>query len=468
MGIVFLPETLSESDFSPDEDIETDPTESHDTVQTSEGSDDSGNLNLSPTSPEINKLHYATIKRWKIKHTLQSQTCPALSRAFPSNKSFVKKLHKRMKVKAAKKNITELRALYTDPFVPSIIQKTTVPLTVQSANVRKHEKYPQKKYNDDNATPRTPIKLIDLPEVPSNQREAYTSPYAEYWKRAERAEINSHQSLQTWLLTNQIDNYAKPLNAKWVYAYKEDWNTGLLIRFKARLVAAGHTQRPGIDYTETFSPVVKIQSVRLMIALALMMGLDIEQLDIQTAYLHGTLKERQFMRMPQGYTQHDENRKPLMCLLIHSLYGLHQAGRELFNTLSDYLAEQGFEPCKADPCTFKRREENGGGKYVKFSKLDNNGQRIFLLVYVDDLLIISDDKKLLAEVKKFLKERFGIRDQGSLQTILGIQYIKFPNSIYVGQPAYTKTMLEELNFWNCVENGKTVLIATQPTPMAVG
>ena len=119
-------------------------------------------------------------------------------------------------------------------------------------------------------------------------------------------------------------------------------------------MAVGYNQRKGTDYNETHSPVVKSKVVRLLLAMSAVLGMSVEQLDVDTAYLYGTLSETNYMKLPQGFEEVDDDGNPLVGKLIKSLYGLRQSGREWYKTLKEYLESIGFTSLKSDSCTFYR------------------------------------------------------------------------------------------------------------------
>jgi hypothetical protein len=151
------------------------------------------------------------------------------------------------------------------------------------------------------------------------------------------------------------------------------------------LAAAGYSQIEGVDYHEMFSPVVKIQTVRLIVALATIYKINIEQIDISTAFLYGDLDEPNYMQMPEGFIEQDKNGNPMYCKLRKSLYGLHQASRQWAIKLTNYLKEIAFEQSKSDPCVFVKRDEV-------------NNDVIFVLVYVDDMMLVSNSTQTINEV----------------------------------------------------------------------
>ena len=301
------------------------------------------------------------------------------------------------------------------------------------------------------------IHVSSLPPASTlNYETVMKSEYKDKWKAAMDAEMESHKKLGTWKLIENLTN-RQLIGSKWVYAYKTDAN-GYVVRFKARLVATGYTQIKDIDYSETFSPVVRIQSIRILVAIALMHDLVIDQMDVSTAYLYAPLKIPNYMRQAKGYIEKDVNGKPLICELVQSLYGLHQSAREWYETLTGYIVSKGFTAAESDPCVFYRIDES-------------TKKMQYIIVYVDDLMIISNSTEYTNEVKEIFKDRFEMKDLGTAKWILGIQLERTEKGIWLGQPEYAKDILKGADMWNSKtrkdEDGNPIPVDTKPTPMVV-
>ena len=168
------------------------------------------------------------------------------------------------------------------------------------------------------------------------------------WKEAIDNEYNALIKNQTWHLVPP-QHGANVIDCKWVYKIKRK-SDGSIDRYKARLVAKGFKQRFGIDYDDTFSPVVKATTIRLVLSIAISRGWSLRQLDIQNAFLHGVLEEEVFMRQPPGYE--NKGTPNYVCKLDKALYGLKQAPRAWYSRLSMQLQQLGFVPSKADTSLF--------------------------------------------------------------------------------------------------------------------
>ena len=184
-------------------------------------------------------------------------------------------------------------------------------------------------------------------------------------------EYESLVSNETWELV-ELPAGCTPIGCKWVFKVKYN-SKGIVERFKARLVAKGYSQKYGLDYEETFSPVVRFTSIRMLLAFAVQHNMLIHQMDVVAAFLNGSLQEDIYMEQPDGYVQ--AKNEQLVCKLKKSLYGLKQASRCWNAVLNDFLKLIEFEQSVADPCV-----------YVKKTK----DHLVIVAVYVDDLIIIAN------------------------------------------------------------------------------
>lgn len=198
--------------------------------------------------------------------------------------------------------------------------------------------------------------------------------------------------------------------------------------FKSRLVAKGFAQKPGIDYDETFSPVVRFATIRTLLAHAVKNDMLIHQMDVVTAFLNGTLDEDIYMQQPEGYVE--EGNEHLVCKLKKSLYGLKQSPRCWNKTFKDFMESIGFISCEADPCVFIR------------------GSTI-VAVYVDDLILITNEEKEMDSVKKSLANRFKMKDMGDIHYLLGVSIEHSAEGLKLNQEQYIQKMLSKFEMAEC-------------------
>ncbi|GJZ45498.1 putative RNA-directed DNA polymerase [Tanacetum coccineum] len=222
---------------------------------------------------------------------------------------------------------------------------------------------------------------------------------------------------------------------EWRQAMKEELKrdkNGAIIRYKARFVAKGCRQQPGIDFHETFSPVVKSTTIQAVLSLAVTNDWPLRQLDIHNAFLHGNLKEQVYMKQPPGFI--DPQRPNHVCLLHKSLYGLKQAPRAWFESLSKALFDLGFKGSKTDPSLFI------------YSRGDT---LLYILVYVDDIIVTGNNKGTIDNIICQLGSAFALKDLGPLNYFLGIEIVPHVSGILLSQKKYILELLQSVGLSNC-------------------
>jgi hypothetical protein len=234
---------------------------------------------------------------------------------------------------------------------------------------------------------------------PENLDEALNDPN---WRKAMQEGITALHKNGTWHLVLAVKG-ANVIDCKWVYKIKRR-AYGSIDRYKGRLVAKGFKQCYGIDYEDTFSPVVKIATIRLVLSVVVSRGWCLRQLDVQNAFLHGVLEEEVYMRQPPGFE--NANKPHYICKLDKALYGLKQAPRAWYARLSTKLCDLGFKPSKSDTSLFI---------YSKGAVI------IFMLIYVDDIIVTSSSSEVVAALLKDLRSEFALKDLGDLNYFLGIE-----------------------------------------------
>lgn len=244
-------------------------------------------------------------------------------------------------------------------------------------------------------------------------------------------EIAAMEKTNTWSVL-PLPSGHQVVGCKWVYKVKHKAD-GSVDRYKARLVAKGYNQQEGIDYFDTFSPVAKIVTVKLLLTLAASFRWDIAQLDVNSAFLNGDLFEEVYMSLPLGYytDRQSSNGTHFVCKLNKSIYGLKQASRQWFFKFSQVLLSNGFSQSKYDYSMFTK------GKDSSF---------IALLVYVDDILITGPSAVEIAAVKSMLSPHFMLKDLGAAKYFLGLELSRSTTGIYISQRKYCLQILDDCGF----------------------
>jgi hypothetical protein len=257
-------------------------------------------------------------------------------------------------------------------------------------------------------------------ETPITYNEAISSRYSRNWLEAIEKEMKSLDEMNTWKIVTPPKD-AKIVKSKWIFKLKRLPN-GEIDKFKARLVAKGFTQTEGVDYFETFSPVIRQSTIRYLLALVVRHKLSIHHMDINTAFLTAELEETIYMKLPEGYSDQ-------YVQLIKSIYGLKQSSRSLRKKLVGYFAKLELLPIKSDQCMF-----------VSKNRRKDDLPEIIVTTYVDDLFIIGDDDKVI-RIKKIISNDFKMTDNGELSGYLGINVIRSPTSISIDQEFYIEKLL---------------------------
>ncbi|KAJ0467966.1 putative RNA-directed DNA polymerase [Helianthus annuus] len=264
---------------------------------------------------------------------------------------------------------------------------------------------------------------ISPPTEPTSFSVANKDPH---WRQAMADEYSALVRNGTWSLVPRSPN-TNVVDCKWVYKMKQD-QTGAITRYKARLVAKGFRQQPGVDYHDTFSPVIKATTIRTVLSIAVTKGWPLRQLDVQNAFLHGDLKETVYLQQPPGFV--DPMRPDHVCLLHKSLYGLKQAPRAWFHRLSSVLRSLGFRGSKTDPSLFIY----SSGKTL-----------LYMLVYVDDIILTGNDSAAIDTIVRRLSHIFALQDLGKLSSFLGIEIVYRDRDIFLSQKKYILDLLHRAN-----------------------
>jgi hypothetical protein len=263
-------------------------------------------------------------------------------------------------------------------------------------------------------------------EDPATYEEAMMSPDSNKWQEAMKSEMGSMYDNKVWTLVDLPDS-RKAVENKWIFKRKTDADGNITV-YKARLVAKGFRQIQGVDYDETFSPVAKLKSVRILLAIAAFFDYEIWQMDVKTAFLNGDIEEELYMVQPKGFV--DPKNADKVCKLQRSIYGLKQASRSWNRRFDKVIKDFGFIQCHGEACIYKK---------VSGSSV------AFLILYVDDILLIGNDIELLSSVKGYLNNSFSMKDLGEASYILGIKIYRDRSRRLIGlsQSTYLDKILKK-------------------------
>jgi histone deacetylase 1/2 len=235
---------------------------------------------------------------------------------------------------------------------------------------------------------------------------------------------------QTWTLVPPPPR-VNVIDSKWVFKVKKHAD-GSIERYKARLVARGFRQRYGLDYEDTFSPVIKPTTIRVLLSIAVTRGWSMRQLDVQNAFLHGLLEEEVYMRQPPGFV--DSARPDYLCRLTKALYGLKQAPRAWHARLATALRARGFVPSTADSSLFL---------------LQKPEVTMYFLVYVDDIILVSSSPMAADALIKSLGADFAVKDLGQLHFFLGLEVTHHDRGLILTQKKYSLDLLQRAGMLKC-------------------
>jgi hypothetical protein len=264
-------------------------------------------------------------------------------------------------------------------------------------------------------------------EEPTTFREAERD---HRWRKAMIEEMSSIEENRTWVLVDPPAN-CRPIGLKWVFKEKHD-ERGNVVKHKARLVAKGYVQREGVDFEEVFAPVARMESVRLLLALAATEEWEVHHMDVKSAFLNGDLREEVYVQQPPGFVVAGEEHKVLR--LRKALYGLRQAPRAWNIKLDESLVSLGFDKCVTEHALYIRKTKEGN---------------LIVGVYVDDLIITGSGRRLIHEFKREMTALFKMSDLGLLSYYLGIEVGQTARSITLRQSAYAEKLLERSGMRGC-------------------
>ncbi|CAM8902209.1 unnamed protein product [Rhodiola kirilowii] len=256
------------------------------------------------------------------------------------------------------------------------------------------------------------------------------------WKKAVETELDSLNKRKVFGPIELTPENVRPVGYKWVFVRKRN-EKNEIVRYKARLVAQGFSQRLGIDFEETYSPVMDGITFRYLISLAVHEKLNMHLMDVVTAYLYESLDVEIYMRIPEGFQMPEASsskpRERYSVKLEKSLYGLKQSGRMWYIRLNEYLSQKGYVNDPLCPCVFIKKTTSGC---------------VIIAVYVDDLNIIGTNEEI-HEVISYLKREFEMKDLGRTKYCLGLQIEHLQSGILVHQSNYTRKIIKRFNMDKC-------------------
>ena len=234
---------------------------------------------------------------------------------------------------------------------------------------------------------------------------------------------------ETWSLVSKPKN-KKPIGVKWIFRTKFNPD-GTICKHKARLVAKGYAQQAGVDYGETFAPVARMETIRLILSISASMSWKVYHLDVKSAFLNGVLQEEVYVKQPEGFIVQGHEDK--VYHLHKALYGLKQAPRAWYGKIDGYLIYQGF-----------RRSSNEQTLYIR-----NEEGMIVISLYVDDLLVTGENEKNVEVLKNELEKEFDMSSLGEMNYFLGVEVMQCSRGIFISQEKYIKDLLKKFNLDEC-------------------
>nr|KAJ0196282.1 hypothetical protein LSAT_V11C700351460 [Lactuca sativa] len=264
-----------------------------------------------------------------------------------------------------------------------------------------------------------------------------------HWQCAMQEEITSLHKNNTWHLVPPQQEM-NVVGCKWIFKVKRK-SDGSLERHKARLVAQGFTHQEGLDYAETFIPMVKPSTIRTILSIAHAQRWDIQQLDVRNAFLNGILHEDVYMKQPPGFVSNSFPNH--VCKLDRALYGLKQSPRAWFQRLHDFLLRLGFFNIQSDSSLFIRHTKEA---------------TTVLLVYVDDIIVTGSFPSMVASVIDAICETFDSRRLGDLHYFLGIEATRNAHTLHLRQTKYALDLLERCYQYRSMVGGLQYLTLTRP------
>ncbi|GJT04459.1 zinc finger, CCHC-type containing protein [Tanacetum coccineum] len=289
-----------------------------------------------------------------------------------------------------------------------------------------------------------PSEIPEPRKDPRTYDEAMQSRDASFWKEAIDDEIGSIMENNTWVLSD-LPPGCKPLGCKWIFKRKMKFD-GTIDKFKARLINQGFRQKEGIDYFDTYVPVARITTIRLLLALAAIHNLVIHQMDVKTTFLNGDLDEEVYMKQPEGFVMPGNKHK--VCKLVKSLYGLKQAPKQWHQKFDEVVLSSGFLLNQSDKCVYR--------------KFNSSVEGVIICLYVDDMLIFGTDRNHVDKTKMFLSSKFSMKDMGEADIILDCSPVSTPMDLVEKLKPNTGKPVDQLEYSRVIRCLMYAMTSTRP------
>lgn len=252
------------------------------------------------------------------------------------------------------------------------------------------------------------------------------------WMAAMKEELSMIEKNRTWELVDRPQD-RKVIGVKWVYRTKLNAD-GSINKHKARLVVKGYAQIFGVDYSDTFAPVARLDTIRILLAVAAQMNWKVYQLDVKSAFLNGVLHEEIYVEQPEGFVKNEEKDK--VYLLKKAIYGLKQAPRAWYNKIDDHLLSIGFKKSLSEATLYVKHQSN---------------EVLMISLYVDDLLVTGNNAGMIQEFKQEMMKVFEMTDLGLMTFFLGLEIKQAEYEVFICQKKYVKEILKKFKFQECKE-----------------
>ena len=323
--------------------------------------------------------------------------------------------------------------------VEDVVQTPTVPVEFNQSPLNVVESSRSNSHEDGSDSETPPRKFRSLEEIIESCNVAFFAQEPqcfeeaikeEVWREAMDVEMKSIEKNRTWQLVD-LPKGKDAIGLKWVYKtkYNED---GSVQKYKARLVAKGYSQQPGVDFNETFAPVVRMETIRTVLALAAQLELQVFQLDVKSAFLNGELEEEVYVKQPQGFEV--EGKEGKVYKLHKALYGLKQAPRAWNSKIDAYFLQNGFVKSPSEP-----------SQYVK----TRGANFLMVCLYVDDLIYAGTNHDMVQSFKEAMMKEYEMTDLGLMKYFLGIQVKQTKGGIFITQEKYIHDLLKKFILESC-------------------